>query len=1012
MEPDKFLELQLSNFQKWSEKTIRLYPGVTLMFGKSGKGKSTFCRAIHFCLFGGKKWRKLITKGSKNKRTFVRFTNVSPNNTYTIIRERPSESISVELYINGIITNLVAASAQAWICSVFGTEDSWNCSSYLIQDERHFFLRETNANKKELLKQITFGDTEGSINPDHYLNILSCSCVNLKTKIEGIAGELKTRTFLADDIILKNSDIYMYGDFTPELLQIAEQELYSLLNFKTELEIKLHDNNSRINLEKELVYLIKQEEGFNIDEMENKMIKYKNIMQIMNIKSKLLSFDIDVLKINIDELKNDHYLYQLYVKSGYISNENITHFLSRKKEEYDNYQKYLMLIKENEIIDKENVEIYKSNTILIDNHKLKVERYNNRIEEIKQYKKQLDNYEQLKELHIEYIEYLRISNINKEIDNDNNLVNENNKKLLNVYHDKKLRYEQNIKDIELFKRRSDEFIIKKEQYEKYKRYLRLTKENEIIERENITICENNKALQRSYEIRISQYKQKLKDIELYKKKEEAILLRKKTIEDTKFILFDEKDDGTSDFVRSVISYCELANKELTCPHCLKGVIYENSRLQKGCLASEEMRLINNQKLELALLELKRRQDRERFLQDEKEFNLIPIPTISEEVEEPKLMKIKELIPCVKVDNISFNLLEEQEFINRGPPLKLESIEEPILTSFKDKLTCKYVNYVNFNEIEYKQFLSNGQPSTPEPVDKPILQKEKQLNSLTFLLKPTLEIFEIPKLDYNKVYFLISSLDLIPLYKEWSQSEYKDEIIDNFTVSILNQNIITHKNNQNRIKFETERLSKLQPLDNEIQNKIYNVMRTIDQLKRKVEIGKLSLALISHREAIQYLSNQHFEMVSYIDKFTALSKFITSVANSSIDDIIASINNSLEIICNDLFESPISIILTTTKLLKNGNEQNNVDIEILYGGEQYDVDELSGGELKRVYLALMLGFSRINLSPIVIIDEALPNMEADLKDISINKIKEWTLGKYVIHICHDLGEGQHDHIINI
>jgi energy-coupling factor transporter ATP-binding protein EcfA2 len=796
-----YLEIHLFNFQKWNDRVIRLLPGTTLFNGKSGSGKSTFCRAIHFCLYGGKKWKKINTKGTKIKKTFVRFTHVKPDGYFTIIRERPSESINVEYCVNGQISNLISNSAQSWINSNFGTEDIWICSSYLIQDKPHFFLRESNANKKELLRQLTFGDIEGSINPDYFTTSLASSCVSIRSQIDGISGELKTRSFLADDIVSKTPDIFKFGSFTPEIIYKIEQELYMLHQEKTKLEIQLHDNNLRVNVENELNILRHKANELDLVELENNLIKFQEIIKLVNLKRMLTGFDIRVLTIDIDQLKRNEFLYNSYIRAGFDQND-------------------------------------KTKTI-------------------------------------------------------------------------------------------EEFIkIKKDQSEKYKRFLRLDKENEEIERQNLCIRETNKSLTRSYEIRKSQYDRKIKEIELYEKQKDDLTSRRSIINETQFILFDETDDSSSSFVRNVIAYCEIANKELTCPHCLKGVVYENSRLQKGCLFSDDMRITNNQRLELAKLELGRRELKEQYIHDANEFSKIPTPQVPEVIDEPNFQTEKEKIKYVKV----------------------------------------------------------------EPCN--------------------LDFFDVPNIKYEDMVSMISSIPLIESYNQLTNSELKDSTIDPNQITKTQNDITSQKYILNKIQFEEERLSKMQPFDPDVLSKLEFITNKINSSIKQIEIGKQFLIFISHKEAIQFLTNKHYELASYIEKFEALSRFIVSVANSSINDVIASINDSLDVICTDLFDSPISLLLSCTKELKNKNEVNTVNLEINYNGNIYDdPDELSGGELRRVYLALVLAFSRINTSPIIILDESLHSIDPSTKELCLEKIKEWTPNKFIIHVCHDISEGHHDNLIS-
>lgn len=797
---DTFLELELFNFKRWESKTIQIPPGVTLLAGASGRGKSTFPQAIHFVLFGGRSWCNIANKKSTSKKTYVRFSFISPDDCFSIKRERPSESVVVELIIQGSKMTLVDDTAQAWICSLFGTEESWLCSSYLIQDQAHFFVQKSNAEKKELLHQMTFGDNNDDITPESMINTLTTDVSMRKKKLDVISGELKNRNFLMNDIIKKVPDIYKYGAFSSELIDKLKSELEIFIDNKSKLEISLHEDKKRREIEAELTELEKVYDGVDIESLNQSLSELKKIQKCDVIKKKLLSFDVACLECNIETIEQDDFLYKTYVKHGWNSSISIESFLK----------------------------------------------------------------------------------------------------------------------------------LEKEKAEEYRRYLRLEKENAIIRKENARIKDSNMAMKRSYDIQLQQNDQKKKDIAIYKEKIELSKRLQDEIDSTSFILFEDDDDASVLFLNNHIPRYELSSKELCCPHCSKGVIYENNKLQKGTLVSDDMRRNNTEKLSLAYDELIKRQLREKTLR--------------------------------KINEIS--QLTEPQSVNE--------IEEPCYIQPKEEITAKRV------------------------------------------LESKLETFKVPSMPKDIVDNLMRSIPLIDLYKEMESNPYKDIQRDTSEIPKLESDIEKYKRNKEKISFYKDMISKMPPINENTDQLIVDIQGKISRLTKKIEVGRSVLTLMDHTTAIDELNETQMNIVDLIDKSHLFSKFLTTIANGSINDMIESINDSLEAICDELFEAPITIEISTTKEQKDKRkpEKDMVNLSICYDGSPYDKQELSGGELRRVSLALVLAFSKINTSPILILDEVLPAMGANLEELALDTVKEWTGDKFVIHICHKVTEGFHDNIIEI
>ena len=102
--------------------------------------------------------------------------------------------------------------------------------------------------------------------------------------------------------------------------------------------------------------------------------------------------------------------------------------------------------------------------------------------------------------------------------------------------------------------------------------------------------------------------------------------------------------------------------------------------------------------------------------------------------------------------------------------------------------------------------------------------------------------------------------------------------------------------------------------------------------------------------------------------------------------------------------------------KNGKTDNSelkpiIDIKICYKGEEVELSSLSGGEYDRVALSIMLSFNHICKSDMILLDESIASLDADLTNDILDKLKENLTNKRIIVVAHQLSTGIFDQIIN-
>ena len=83
----------------------------------------------------------------------------------------------------------------------------------------------------------------------------------------------------------------------------------------------------------------------------------------------------------------------------------------------------------------------------------------------------------------------------------------------------------------------------------------------------------------------------------------------------------------------------------------------------------------------------------------------------------------------------------------------------------------------------------------------------------------------------------------------------------------------------------------------------------------------------------------------------------------------------------------------------------------YKGEEIELSSLSGGEYDRVSLAIMLSFNNLSKSNMILLDESISSLDADLTNDILTTLKDNLLNKRIIVVAHQLSTGLFDQIIN-
>lgn len=448
----------LSNFKIYKEKEF-YFPksSISLIYGESGKGKSTICQAIHWCLYGG--MQHISNNNTTEDKVSVTLKLFEKDNNWdlTIKRSKPPRLLSVK-YKDEIYND---SSAEEFIASMFGSKDLWTCSSYMIQKKQSPLLVLSNIQKFELLHELTFGEVHDiTENPDHYIEKIDNKLEEIGPNILKLTSECNAEEELIKRLSKEyENSLQLWNEFDKtdeqlqEIITAYNKKKEKMENIKKNIDYKKFLENNISEL-KQKVEEIKGNELYQIsvDEISAQISLGKEIAIREELKNKLNNLYYNEEHDMLLDSEKDNYLsnliytkqiYELLKKNkiqdidSYAEKFSLFHKFLTYQETKKNYEKYIISM---QLLEKyENTkkkEIWERNAILVDE-------YNN----------YLENTEILKQLYIIRDNYL------------NNIEYEHYNSLLSI---KKYYENENVKKIYELENKNYELYLKNlKEYEKY-----------------------------------------------------------------------------------------------------------------------------------------------------------------------------------------------------------------------------------------------------------------------------------------------------------------------------------------------------------------------------------------------------------------------------------------------------------------------------------------------------------------------------------------------------------------
>lgn len=221
--------------------------------------------------------------------------------------------------------------------------------------------------------------------------------------------------------------------------------------------------------------------------------------------------------------------------------------------------------------------------------------------------------------------------------------------------------------------------------------------------------------------------------------------------------------------------------------------------------------------------------------------------------------------------------------------------------------------------------------------------------------------------------------------------------------------------------EQERISNLkQSLEKQIAeilvdfkgNELEEIDKQINEYQIMIDMGKKANEVLIKHEEITKEREDVLVYNNYMMDLQMLKQHATDTECQVLQQIVDSINLSIQDVCSSMFDKDINIMLNLFRTMKTTKTvKPQVNFTIAYKGGNYNkIGQISGGEGDRISIALTLALSRLSSCPILMLDETLGTIGANLKEAVIKTIREHT-NNAVLIIMQDGIEGVFDNIIN-
>ena len=200
---------------------------------------------------------------------------------------------------------------------------------------------------------------------------------------------------------------------------------------------------------------------------------------------------------------------------------------------------------------------------------------------------------------------------------------------------------------------------------------------------------------------------------------------------------------------------------------------------------------------------------------------------------------------------------------------------------------------------------------------------------------------------------------------------------------------------------------------ELNTEITNINNQAKDCAHALTLSTTVNTVLKYHAQITAEREEVIKVNEYLGDLQTFRQYAVDTECHILQQIVDSINASIQGVCGTLFDRDINIALSLFKTMKTTKNVKPVaNFSISYQGGTFDnISQLSGGEGDRASLALTLALNRLSSCPLLMLDESLASLDLNMKEAALRTIRENT-NNTVLMVIHDGIEGTFDHCINI
>lgn len=209
-------------------------------------------------------------------------------------------------------------------------------------------------------------------------------------------------------------------------------------------------------------------------------------------------------------------------------------------------------------------------------------------------------------------------------------------------------------------------------------------------------------------------------------------------------------------------------------------------------------------------------------------------------------------------------------------------------------------------------------------------------------------------------------------------------------------------------------SKILELSNSIVEYTNNLKNISDYEEATHKISKLKdLRMIQQKlhAKLDELLTVKKSLVRDSESATEILKLSKEAEILAMTKTIESINEYAKFYLQELFEDTVVVRLESTKTTGK-NTKTQINTSVFIRGEESSMDDLCGGEKQKIELAFLLAVSDMIGGPMILLDECLNNLDAEVNMDVLMYLKSLSSEKLILVISHEAIKGVFDHIINL